>query len=139
MKPKISPEEYRRILENVRLDTLYLMDLITKYEEGFISNSLNLDIKEKYKFIQNEQILTVYYEYKLSAKDDSFEKAALNLKVKYIVKYDIMRDLMISKEFMDIFSDLTLSLLLWPYFRELVNNMIYRMGMPPLVLPMKRI
>ncbi len=73
------------------------------------------------------------------AKDSAFEKAALNLKAKYVVKYDIMSDMQISKEFMSIFSELTISLLLWIYFRELVNNTIYRMGMSPLVLPMKRI
>ena len=139
MKAKIPPEEYRKILQNIRLDTLYLVELNTKYEEDYISNSLNLEIKEKHKFIQQEQILKIYYDYKLTAKDDSFEKPALNLKAKYVVKYDIMNEIVVPKEFMDIFSELTLSLLLWTYFRELVNNIIYRMGMPPLVLPMKRI
>lgn len=139
MKAKISPEEYRKILENIRLDTLYLIELNTKYEENYASKFLDLEIKEKHKFIQQDNILKVYYEYRLSAKDSVLEKAALHLKAKYVVKYDIMDDIIIPKEFMDIFSELTISLLLWTYFRELVNNIIYRMGMPPFVLPMKRI
>jgi preprotein translocase subunit SecB len=139
MKPKISPEEYREILKNIRLDTLYLVEITAKYNEDYISNSLSLDIKEKYNFEQKDNILKVFYIYNLTAKDDKFEKAAMNIRVKYVVKYNIVKDITIKKEFMDIFSDLTISLLLWTYFRELVNNTVYRMGMPPLILPMKRI
>jgi len=139
MKPKISPEAYREILESIRLDTLYLIDITAKYNEEYISSSLNLDIKEKYNFEQSDGILKVFYTYNLTAKDDNFEKPAMNIKAKYVIKYDIIKETTIKKEFMDIFSDLTISLLLWTYFRELVNNTVYRMGMPPLILPMKRI
>ncbi len=139
MKPKISPEAYREILKNIRLDTIYLIDITAKFNEEYISNSLNLNIKEKYSFEQNDSILKVYYTYNLTAKDDELEKSAMNIKAKYVVKYNIVKETTITKEFMDIFSDLTISLLLWTYFRELVNNTVYRMGMPPLILPMKRI
>jgi len=89
-------------------------------------------------FEQDKNNLSITYTYKLTARDEKMEKPALSIQADYSIKYEIRREVTISKEFMKIFTDLTLSMLLWTYFRELVNNMVYRMGMPPLVLPMKR-
>lgn len=138
MNPKISPEEYRNILEAITLDTLYLVNLKTKRQEKFLSDALSLDINEKYAFTQDDSILNIIYTYKLTAKDENMEKPALVIQADYSIKYKIHKDIIIPKEFMKIFADLTLGMLLWTYFRELVSNMVYRMGMPPLVLPMKR-
>lgn len=137
MKPKISPEEYRGVLESLELDTLYLVELNSKFKEEFVSPSLNLDINEKHTFEQENTICKINYTYKLSAIDESKENAAITVQAKYAVRYNITKDVIISKEFMKVFSDLTLGMLLWPYFRELVNNTVYRMNMPSLVLPLK--
>lgn len=137
MKPKISPEEYRNIIESLDLDTLYLVELNSKFKEEFVSSNFCLEIDEKYTFEQESTILKIIYTYKLSAKDESKEDAAIKVQAKYVVRYNITKDVTISKEFMKVFSDLTLGMLLWPYFRELINNSVYRMGMPTLVLPLK--
>ncbi len=139
MKPKISPEQYREILKNVRLDSLYLVDLNSKYNEEYVSKSLELDIKEKHSFTQENNKLKIFFNYSIIAKEKQAEKPAMTIKCKYVVKYDVLNEVEITKDFMDIFSELTVSLLLWTYFRELVNNTIYRMGMPPLILPMRRV
>lgn len=137
MKPKISPEEYRNILESLELDTLYLTELNSKFREEYVSSNLRLDIDEKHTFQQENSILKVFYFYKLFAKDESKEDSAIFMQAKYTVRYSISKDVLITKDFMKVFSDLTLEMLLWTYFRELVNNTVYRMGMPPLVLPLK--
>lgn len=137
MKPKISPEEYRNIIESLDLDSLYLVDLNSKFKEEFVSSNFSLEIDEKYTFEQESTILKINYIYKLSVKDESKEGAAIKVQAKYVVRYNITKDVTISKEFMKVFSDLTLGILLWPYFRELINNTVYRMGMPTLVLPLK--
>ncbi|NLX29587.1 MAG: hypothetical protein GXY59_11515 [Bacteroidales bacterium] len=138
MKPKISPEEYRKILEALELDTLYLFELNSKFREEFLSQSLKLDIDEKESFIQENNILKVIYTFKLTAKDDSMEEAGITLQAKYTVRYQVKKEVQVTKEFMNVFSELSIGMLLWTYFRELVNNMVYRMGMPPLVLPLKK-
>ncbi len=138
MKPKITPQDYKNILESLELDTLYLTELITKYKEDFVSASLALNIDEKNSFSQEGSILKVSYIYKLDVKDESNDEAAISMKAGFSVRYNIKKDIIVTKDFMKVFSDLTLGLLLWPYFRELVNNMVNRMGMPPLVLPMKK-
>jgi hypothetical protein len=138
MKPKISPEEYRKILEALELDTLYLSELSSKFREEFLSQSLKLEIDEKESFVQENNILKVVYTFKLTAKDDSMEEPGITLHARYTVRYQVTKEVQVTKEFMKVFSDLTIGMLLWTYFRELVNNMVYRMGMPPLVLPLKK-
>ncbi len=138
MKPKISPEEYRHILESLELDTLYLSEISSRLREEFLTQTLHLDVDEKELFSQENNTLKVSYNFKLTAKDESMDEPGIFLQARYIVRYQITREVQVTKAFMKVFSDLTVGMLLWPYFRELVNNMVYRMGMPPLVLPMKK-
>jgi len=138
MKPKITPEEYRNILEALELDTLYLSELNTKFKEDFISSNLRLGIEEKNTFVQEDSTLKVFYSFKLTASDEAKTEPAIYIFVKYTVRYKILKEILITKEFIKVFSDITIGMLLWTYFRELVNNTTYRMGMPPLVLPLKK-
>ena len=138
MKPKISPEEYRKILESLELENLQLTEINAKFKDQHISSALELSIDEKYTFEQEETELKVFYNYKLIASEQEKEVPEISLQAKYTVKYKIARGITVSKDFMRIFSKLTLGMFLWTYFRELVSNTIYRMGMPPLVLPLKK-
>lgn len=138
MRPKITPEEYRHILETLELSSLYLVESSMKLREEFFSNTLNIEIEEKNTFKQEGTMLTVYYNYRLTAKNLEVAEPAIAITAHYAVKYQISKELVISKEFMKVFSELTVSMLLWTYFREYVNNCVYRMGMPPLVLGLKK-
>lgn len=138
MKPKISPEAYREILSALELDTLYLNEINSKFREDCVGKKLLLNIDETNTFNQESNTLKVIYSYKLTAKDASLEEAAITIHAKYVVKYRVMKEVLISKDFMRVFSDLTINMLLWTYFRELVSNLVYRIGMPPLTLPLKK-
>jgi preprotein translocase subunit SecB len=41
----------------------------------------------------------------------------------------------IPKSFWNVYKSITLPLKIWPYFRELVQNITSRMNIPPLTLP----
>jgi hypothetical protein len=138
MKPKISPEDYRNILDALELTTLFMVESSSKLSDECLSDTLTITIDEKYTFEQNSNLLTILYNYKLIAKAEEHPEPALVLNVKYSVKYNITKEVQVTKDFMKIFSDLTLGMLLWTYFREYVNNTVYRMGMPPLVLALKK-
>lgn len=138
MKPKISPQEYRFILEALELSSISLIESSTRLKEENISKTLNIDINEKSAFEHKNNILFINYLYKLQAKSPEIDEPAITITVKYSVKYAVSKEVTIEKEFMKIFVDLTVSMLLWTYFREFVNNTVYRMGMPPLVLGLKR-
>jgi len=138
MKPKISPEDYRNIIESLDLDTLYVIELNSKFSETEVASGLNLNIDDSYSFEQTDSVLKVYYTFKLSAKNESKENDAISIKAKYVVRYTLSKQVEITKDFMKIFTEISIGMLLWTYFRELVNNNIYRMGMPQLVLPLKK-
>jgi len=138
-KNKITPEEYKSILKNIKLEKIYSNNFSAKFDKTYLSNDLSLDVKESNSFKQDDTILYVDYTYRLVGKNNESDKNALNLKINYVVEYSVLNDIIISKEFMKIFSEITISLLLWTYFREFVSNSLYRMGLPPLTLPMKRI
>ncbi len=139
MKPKISPEDYKNILEALDLSTLFVTELNSRLKEENASDSLQLNIDDAYSFVQNSNLLKIGYNYKFTAKDDAKDDAAISISVKYTVIYTLTKEVIITKEFMKVFSELTLGMLLWPYFRELVTNTIYRMGYPQLVLPLRKI
>jgi hypothetical protein len=138
MKPKISPQEYRVILESLELTSISLFETSTKLREENISKSLSLVIEEKSTFDQVGNTLNILYNYKLTAQGQENAEPAIIIIAKYSIKYKISKEVTITKDFMKIFSDLTVSMLLWTYFREYVNNTVYRMGMPPLVLGLKK-
>ena len=136
---KISPEAYRDILNSLVLRNIYLKELNAKFNEEFVSENLELDINERFSYKQEGQLLIIAYRYRLTAQNEQHEKPALEIKATYRVIYQVLDGINVPDTFMKIFKDLTISLLLWTYFRELVGNMVYRMGLPPLVLPMKRV
>ncbi len=136
---KISPEAYRDILNSLVLRNIYLKELNAKFNDEFVTENLELDINERFSYKQEGQLLMIAYRYRLTAQNEQHEKPALEIKATYRVIYQVLDDINVPDTFMKIFKDLTISLLLWTYFRELVGNMVYRMGLPPLVLPMKRV
>jgi preprotein translocase subunit SecB len=138
MKPKISPEDYRNILESLELSTLYVTELNGKLKEENATEMLRLSIDEANTFVQEKNLLKIVYSYKFSAKDEAKDEAAITINVKFTVIYTLTKDVQIAKDFMKVFGDLTLGMLLWPYFRELITNTIYRMGYPQLVLPLRK-
>ena len=120
------------------MSTLYVNESNCKLKENYTSDSLRLNIDESNSFVQESNLLKIVYSYKFNAKDETKDDAAITINVKYIVIYTISKEIQVTKDFMKVFSDLTLGMLLWPYFRELINNTIYRMGYPQLVLPLRK-
>ena len=141
MKPKISPDEYKKILDNLQLDNIYIVDLSAKLNEQALGSDLDIEIKDKYSFTIDEgNVLKIIYSYTFTAKSGQSDKNAVAIKAKYAVKYLILSDnLLITKDFIDIFVQLTVSLLLWAYFRELIHDLMSKMSLPPFILPMKRV
>jgi preprotein translocase subunit SecB len=138
MKPKINPEEYRDILSCLELKTLYLVHLETDLNEDSLDKELSLHFKDKISFSQENSILSIYYGYTLSAGKDEKSKSTFDITAKYKIIYQISNDKIVTNEFMDVFNHVTLEFLVWPFFRELIHNLISRMNLPPLVLPLRK-
>ena len=138
MKPKISPDNYRSTLSLLELKALCLKDCEAKYKEDYLSQALKLDIKEKASYTQDDRNLFITYKYQLKAKDTEKDNPAVMLNAVYVVQYEKSQEVIVTDDFFEVFQDLTLGMLLWPYFREFTNNMIYRMNLPPLLLGLRK-
>jgi preprotein translocase subunit SecB len=139
MKPKISPENYNRIIKSLNLTKIYYTEIHASCEDKELDPHLNLSITEKSSFIQKDKTLEIIYSHNLLGTSKNNEKPSITIKAKYKIVYSINSDAQITKDFMDVFSNLTLGMTVWPYFRELVSSMLSRMNLPPLTLPMKKI
>ena len=53
------------------------------------------------------------------------------------ITYTKTNDVIVSKEFFEIFKEMSLIVFVWPYYREFIQSMLVRSGFPPLTLPMR--
>ena len=139
MKPKISPQEYQKTLKNLELKVIYLSGLTVNLNEEIDAKQLQIEIKEKSSFQIKDKTLKNSYQYKFFAKNKEAKESFLTVSCEYTVLYSMSEDTEISKEFYEIFTNFVLNMTVWPYFRELISNVISRVNMPPLVLPMKKL
>jgi hypothetical protein len=139
MKPKISPEEYKKTLDNIDLESIYITDSKAKLNKEFLEKDLQLDISEKNKFNQDEKGLSVQYSFSLKGNSPNKEKAGVEISVTYNIYYSKKENQQISEDFFNPFSKFILGMMVWTYFREFVQNMVSRMNLPPLTLPLKRL
>lgn len=138
MNPKIKPEEYNKTLAAIELKTMFLKETRSKLDEGLVKSEITIDVNETSSFEQKGRLLEVEYTFKLTGRSPESASPCVALHTKYLVRYKVSGTTRVTNEFMKVFSEITVGTLLWSYFREFVNNMVYRMGLPPLILPIKR-
>ncbi|NPA43293.1 MAG: hypothetical protein GXO27_04620 [Chlorobi bacterium] len=141
-KPKLSPETYKQIIDNLKLSTIRLTKVQGQlYEENVLPNAtLDAQLKERVGYEQKEHHLKINYSFILKIYDPNSSKPVIEIKATYQVIYQLKNlEIIIPKEFIDIFKEMTVSMMLWPYFRQLAHDLITKMNFPPFVLPMRRI
>ncbi|MEO8724496.1 MAG: hypothetical protein ABI383_00095 [Acidobacteriaceae bacterium] len=67
------------------------------------------------------------------------KKPALVIKAVFNLRYSLPDEVEIDQDEIDAFASTNSMLNSWPYWREIVQNTVARMGLPPLVLPLYRI
>ncbi len=139
MKEKITPEEYKTILDSIEIDQISIIESKSKYDKSKLTNNLDLVIKEKQEFSQDELGLNIKYKFVLKGQSADLDKAAVEISATYQMVYLKKNKIEIDSNFYEPFTKFVLSLMIWTYFREYVQNMVYRMNLPPLVLPLKRV
>ena len=138
IKFNLSPEIYREILSGISLDRIYLFSLKVDFDDSLMPDDIELKIREKPSYILEENNLIITYEYELKGISANNNTRFFKIKSIFKIIYFVENLADINDEFFEIFSQFTLEMLMWPYFRELVQNITSRMSIPPLTLPMKR-
>ncbi len=132
---KLSVDKYQGILKSIDLEEISIRNFSVKTDEAQFGKEYKLSIKSKFDHRQEENRLTFYFQFTLSAQAPDKEKAAIKIIPQYKIWYSKNPETQIDPEFFEIFPEASLKFIVWPYFRELVQNTISRMNLPPLVLP----
>ena len=139
-KPEISPEEYANILSSISLSQILLNDCsVKKHEVKSKGGAIDLDISMKIVFDQNAREVSFITTYKIEGvkRSEGTDEKVFTITTSFLLSYMKTKEVEVTKEFVNVFKNNSIELVSWPYFREFVQNMISRMGFPPLTLPSK--
>lgn len=138
MKNKLSPELYKSIISQLELVDITMIECNAKHNAEYSQGNLEINIKDKLSFEQTDNVLIINFKYAFTANIPEQINPGVDIKATYQIKYEVKNSVAITKEFMDIFHQYTIGMLLWPFFREFLNNMVFRMGLPQFILPLKK-
>jgi preprotein translocase subunit SecB len=130
---KISPKEYRKILNGIDLKNILLADLKATIKHELLSEGLKISIKDSAQYSYEEDEFIIKNKYVLTAKNND-KKNVLKIEATFIVVFESKYE--INDDFFNIYKEISLPLNVWPFFRELVNSTTSRMNIPPLTLPL---
>lgn len=133
--PRLSPKEYRKILDNVQLDIISLDSCSAKVNQDKFGKQMKSTIKDKVSYNlldENEVIFIQHYDF-ISTKTNQKE-FALKISCSFSAKFSSVEPL--SDDFLEIFSKVNIHVNTWPYFREFVQSITQRMSLPPVTLPL---
>ena len=90
--------------------------------------------KNSYYQILQDNLVRVFQNYTLKiANKDNEDDAFVNIDVTFLL--DFQTGGQIDDEVFEIFSQSTVLIDSWPYFREIVQNTLLRMGLAPIIIP----
>ena len=134
-KNMLSQDKFNEISQSLELKTLSLDSINASKNIEYISPQLGLNMSSTSKVEQEENILNFLYKFRLKEKSESKDKPGIEIKIVYRLEFLIKKKIEIPQEFYKLFQDLYIRIIVWPYVRELIQNTIVRMNMPPLTLP----
>lgn len=134
-RERIKPKQYSEFLSQLQLVDIYLSTIKAKLSSNDLSGKNSYNCTEEAKLVQHgEDSATVEIKYSLKAK--SGQRKILHVDAGYSVKFSMTKE--IPEDFFILYNEYSLPLQTFPYFRECVNSMFSRMGLPPLVLPLRK-
>ena len=140
MKTKITPEEYSSILKWLELDDISLSEgSIKVFDCSKNGGTINLNFKDKYTFSESNNKAFFLASFKLEGTlgEEENKEVLFKMSGEFRITYTKTNDVIVSKEFFEIFKEMSLIVFVWPYYREFIQSMLVRSGFPPLTLPMR--
>jgi hypothetical protein len=130
----LSPEEYREYLEKTELESIALQSCSSKVRRDFFAESMKNSVSDKVSYeLKDSRAAILLHEYRFIITRSTLRDYA----VKIVAEFEVVlaSDAEMTEEFLETFSRVNLHMNTWPYFREFVQNMIQRMGLPTITLP----
>jgi len=131
MKEKSTAITYNDFLKGIELKDIYISNLMASREKEF-GTPANIRIESSKDFEKLEKgDVRMQVEYTLTAIKKGKKKPGFKISVVYTLLFQSKIE--ITEAYFKKFSH-SLDIETWPYFRNLVNELTMRMGLPPLVL-----
>jgi preprotein translocase subunit SecB len=138
MKPKLTPQEYRERLRCVNLNTIFVKEISSKFNEHPSAEEVKFSINEKSSYVIDEKMFKVYHDCKMSGKAEKSEEIIFKVNASFVITFDLIEETLIDDDFFDIFKMNFITYTTWPFFREIVMSHLSKANLPPLYLPMKK-
>lgn len=123
---------YIKLIKNLHLKRFYTLEISAKREEDFhLPAKVSIQRVAKFKNIEKDSI-KVYDTYTLNAVQEGKKDPGLLITVTYCLIFNSQIEM--TEEFFERFSESSLVIETWPYFRNLVHETTMQMGLPSLVL-----
>lgn len=133
---KFPQQEFNNILKSLDLKDITLEKIEAKKDIAYVSEKLPIKISDRSKSRQEPGILFIDHYINFTVKAKDLEKPAVEIKAIFRLEFMVKNKIEIPDDFIKIFTSGSIRIITWPYFRELIQNTILRMGLPPLTLPM---
>jgi preprotein translocase subunit SecB len=131
-------ERFNQFNTNLALANIRMQKLTAGFDEEKLdvppdTQQIYID-KNSYYQILGDNVVRVFQEYQLKIADkqnktDEF----VSIEVTYLM--DFQTGGPIDDEIFELFSQSTVLIDSWPYFREIVQNTLIRMGLAPVIIP----
>jgi len=136
---EISPEEYSKILQLIELEDIFLYEGSIKVNENNSGGAIKLKFADKYSYTQNEEKVDFSVVCKLTGHLEDEKTELFKIESKFKIIYSKIDQVEINDDFFKIFQEISLSIIIWPYIREYIQNNICRAGLPSLTLPLRKV
>jgi len=134
-REKVSPPEYAELLKCLDLQNIFLKDLKPDIASHDLSGRNAYSLSEAASVVEHrDESVTIDVTYRISATSN--RKRLVSVNAKYRVVFSTTRRL--PEEFFTLYNEYSLPLQTFPYLRECVNSLFSRMGLPPLLLPLRK-
>ena len=131
----MNKELYQSILKTIELNNISLYKISSLVEHKLLSENMVVSIEEDASYSYENKIMNVTNQYSLFAKNKDND-VVFKIESTFLLNFSASVD--IDDSFFDIYKQTSLPLNVWPYFRELVNNISSRMNIPPITLPLMK-
>ncbi|MBD3386510.1 hypothetical protein GF407_16520 [candidate division KSB1 bacterium] len=133
MMSKITPEQYRKIINELELDGIAMIKLNSYIKYENLSPKMNISIKDTASYQNSDNGFVVENKYTLTSKNKD-NIIGIKIEAIYLITFKSINE--IDDDFFNVYKSISLPLNVWPFFRELVNSMTSRMSIRPLSLPL---
>ena len=138
-KIDIPIKDYREILSTLNLEDISLLEGGMKLRKDKLGKQLELAIKETSKYEIENNNLIVNYKSVFKGLNEETKEAGVTITAFHEIIYSLSGEKEVTPEFMDKFAQYSISITIWPFFREFVQNMVSKAHLPPLTLPLKKL